>query len=164
MTPLSFSTSATVREVLLLVGKAISCSLVEVHRPHQRLPRLPLPRRPPPRLQQQPRQPLRQQPRRRPQPLHRRLRQLLQLHQGPLQVRDPISHQGPVLPHRRVRNVLAPTARINASLGQRPRYSACQKISAESAFHPQIVGSRLQRAGRVIRLNTWGVAPGWFLR
>src|SRR4029077_14711909 len=114
MTALSSSTSATAREVLLLVGKAISCSHVELHHqaqllplpppPLQRLPPPPLQRQQPPRLQQQ------QQPRQPPPRLHRpqlqlpRPRQLLQLHQGPLQPRDLILRQGPVRPRRLVRN------------------------------------------------------------
>ena len=90
MTALSFSTSATAQEVLLLVGKAISCSLVGLHRQLQRLP--------PQRL----RQPRRPQQRQRPQ--LQRPHQLLQLRQDPLQIRDRISHQGRVQPQRLVRD------------------------------------------------------------
>ena len=92
------------RAALLLAGKAISCSLAEVltnpngyrdcHRNgdgHTRLQQ-PHPRRP------QLRRP------HRPQPQQLRPRQLLQLRQDPLQPRDRISHQGPVRPHRLVRN------------------------------------------------------------
>ena len=83
-TPLSFSTSATAREALLLAGKAISCSLVELHHQHQRQPQ----------QRRLPRRPHRLQPQRRLQ-LRRPHRPQLQQ----LRPRHCQTHSNPEAPH-----------------------------------------------------------------
>ena len=62
----------------------------------------------------------------------------------------------------------AVTARVHASppqdgfavanLGHRPRCFGCQKSALKARFISEVL-SRVFSAGRVISLNTWGVAP-----
>ena len=176
--------------LLLLAGKAISCSLVELHHQPQRLLR----RRP---LQ-------RRRPRRPHRPQLQRPRQLLQLRQDPLQPRDSIPHHGPVRPRRRVRNRFETTARFSKREGRRfnlePRKAGIEErdfrnrrqncegssererelsesqmrnfLSGERGFlisDRETTDLRLQRLGRGFMQvrhrtdslwRTWGTAPG----